>query len=121
VIITSAPLGPATPYSIPLIGAENFFTVTSGAITNAEFTETLFVGPTTQFTLILNINSTITPEPNQAGFGTRIFVQTDTATFQQITATPLPAALPLFATALGGLGLLGMRRKRKKIAATAAA
>jgi hypothetical protein len=29
------------------------------------------------------------------------------------TATPLPAALPLFATGLGGLGLFGWRRKRK--------
>jgi hypothetical protein len=29
------------------------------------------------------------------------------------TATPLPAALPLFATGLGGLGLLGWRKKRK--------
>jgi hypothetical protein len=28
-------------------------------------------------------------------------------------ATPLPAALPLFATGLGALGLLGWRRKRK--------
>ena len=28
-------------------------------------------------------------------------------------ATPLPATLPLFATGLGGLGLLGWRRKRK--------
>jgi uncharacterized protein (TIGR03118 family) len=32
-------------------------------------------------------------------------------------ATPLPAALPLFATGLGILGLLGGRRKRKAIAA----
>ena len=32
----------------------------------------------------------------------------------QLTAeTPLPAALPLFATGLGALGLLGWRRKRK--------
>jgi len=30
---------------------------------------------------------------------------------------PLPAALPLFATGLGGLGLLGWRRKRKARAA----
>ena len=29
------------------------------------------------------------------------------------SATPLPATLPLFATGLGGLGLLGWRRKRK--------
>ncbi len=37
------------------------------------------------------------------------------------TATPLPAALPLFATGLGALGLLGWRRKRKNAAAIAAA
>ena len=36
-------------------------------------------------------------------------------------ATPLPAALPMFATGLGGLGLLGWRRKRKNAAALAAA
>ncbi len=30
------------------------------------------------------------------------------------SATPLPAALPLFAGGLGGLGLLGWRRKRKQ-------
>jgi hypothetical protein len=28
-----------------------------------------------------------------------------------ISATPLPGALPLFATGIGGLGLLGWRRK----------
>ena len=32
------------------------------------------------------------------------------------TATPIPATLPLFATGIGGLGLLGWRRKRKAIA-----
>ncbi len=36
----------------------------------------------------------------------------------KITATPLPAALPLFAGGLGGLGLLGWRRKRKAQAVT---
>ena len=39
----------------------------------------------------------------------------------EIGPTPLPAALPLFATGLGGLGLLGWRRKRKNTAALAAA
>jgi hypothetical protein len=34
-------------------------------------------------------------------------------TGQSVTVTPLPAALPLFATGLGGLGLLGWRRKRR--------
>jgi hypothetical protein len=37
-----------------------------------------------------------------------------------LVTTPLPAALPLFATGLGGLGLLGWRRKRKASAAIAA-
>lgn len=36
------------------------------------------------------------------------------------SATPLPAALPLFASGLGGLGLLGWRRKRKAAAVAAA-
>jgi hypothetical protein len=34
-----------------------------------------------------------------------------------VSAVPLPAALPLFASGLAGLGLLGWRRKRKAIAA----
>ena len=36
-------------------------------------------------------------------------------------SVPLPAALPLFATGLGAMGLLGWRRKRKNAAAIAAA
>ncbi len=36
-----------------------------------------------------------------------------------IGATPLPAALPLFASGLGGLGFLGWRRKRKAAARAA--
>ena len=43
------------------------------------------------------------------------FAFLDQAVFTPETpvATPLPTALPLFATGLGGLGLLGWRRKRK--------
>jgi len=37
-----------------------------------------------------------------------------------VTVTPLPAALPLFATGLGALGLLGWRKKRKNAAIGAA-
>jgi hypothetical protein len=36
------------------------------------------------------------------------------------TATPLPAALPLFATGIGAMGLFGWRRKRKNTAVQAA-
>jgi hypothetical protein len=38
-----------------------------------------------------------------------------------VTVTPLPAALPLFAGGLAGLGLLARRRKRKRAAVAAAA
>ena len=46
-------------------------------------------------------------------------VSTDYANsdFAVFTSTPLPAALPLFAAGLGGLGLLGWRRKRRAQAA----
>ncbi len=37
-------------------------------------------------------------------------------TSSELSQTPLPAALPLFATGLGALGLLGWRRKRKQAA-----
>ena len=43
-----------------------------------------------------------------------------TFNFDPAAATPLPAALPLFATGLGAMGLLGWRRKRKATAALAA-
>jgi len=43
-----------------------------------------------------------------------------TYSITELSATPLPAALPLFASGLGGLGLLGWRRKRKNAAAIAA-
>ena len=39
------------------------------------------------------------------------------ATFAPPSAVPLPGALPLFATGLGALGVLGMRRRRKRAAA----
>jgi hypothetical protein len=39
---------------------------------------------------------------------------------QSLGATPLPSALPLFASGLGALGLLGWRRKRKNAARAAA-
>ena len=43
----------------------------------------------------------------------------DNVSVSAVSATPLPAALPLFATGLGALGLLGWRRKRKASAAVA--
>ena len=42
--------------------------------------------------------------------GTRFFVIYE----EDVNPVPLPAALPLFATGLGALGLLGWRRKKRK-------
>jgi hypothetical protein len=38
----------------------------------------------------------------------------------EVSSTPLPAALPLFATGLGALGFLAKRRKRKNASIAAA-
>jgi hypothetical protein len=42
-----------------------------------------------------------------------------TGSVSTVSTVPLPAALPLFATGLGALGLLGWRRKRKAAAIAA--
>ena len=49
---------------------------------------------------------------NPTTAGPLVFNFNTTATFSA-DVVPLPAALPLFATGIGGLGLLGWRRKRK--------
>jgi hypothetical protein len=46
-----------------------------------------------------------------AGANTRYF----TAGEAIVTATPLPAALPLFASGMGGLGFIGWWRKRRRV------
>ena len=38
--------------------------------------------------------------------------------YEIATGTPLPAALPLFASGMGVLGFFGWRRKRKALAET---
>jgi hypothetical protein len=40
-------------------------------------------------------------------------------TYNGVSDVPLPAALPLFATGLGALGLLGWRRKKNAAALAA--
>jgi hypothetical protein len=72
--------------------------------------------------LAINANGafTYTPGLNFSGFDTFTYkdhdiVDSNVATVRiDVTATPLPGALPLFATGLGALGLLVWRRKRKQ-------
>jgi len=76
------------------------------------------------------LNSPIIFDISATGLSTASFVQNDNFLFfaaeisgnfnnfvvgaptEIISAVPLPAALPLFATGLGALGLLGWRRKK---------
>ena len=104
----------------PSIGAQ-FFSAPgtinfnmSGSITDANLLSLEFTGSGSQsFDLILTeLANGGTPD----GFEASGLSGTITYNFTPV-ATPLPAALPLFATGLGGLGLLGWRRKRKAEAA----
>jgi hypothetical protein len=49
------------------------------------------------------------PGNSSSNFTQQLVLETEPS----LTATPLPAALPLFATGLGVMGLLGWRRKRQ--------
>ena len=73
---------------------------------------------------ILNFASA--PAFNQLGYtiaanGDYFYSAIGAGSVSSTPATPLPAALPLFASGLGALGLFGWRRKRKSAAAIAAA
>jgi hypothetical protein len=97
------------------VPGDNFFQsfdVSGGAITAASFQST--VG---DFSLLLGIN------PSLSLFNGTLFNEDEEHGLNGILSyslvaetTPLPAALPLFATGLGALGLLGWRRKRKQAA-----
>lgn len=50
-------------------------------------------------------------------FGTQFYIdEIDVVSLEDPVVVPLPAALPLFGTALAGLGFIGWRRKRKAAA-----
>jgi hypothetical protein len=66
---------------------------------------------------VVGVNEFLVSDINSGGgpSGAAFFA---TVTYD-VSQTPLPAALPLFATGLGALGLLGWRRKRKAAAIVA--
>src|SRR6516225_1177384 len=72
---------------------------------------------TNQITLTEGLNGALlyAPTMNEPGFSTDAVLTYDFVS--DSVATPLPTALPLFATGVGALGLLGWRRRRKAQAA----
>lgn len=132
VYITAAPFGGLSlPFNIltqtPDPPSANSFTISGGNITAANLKWEWGAGGTSPLwklllqtgdaenAFIYNGCTACIPGPGEQ------LILAFSATYTPVTATPLPAALPLFATALGGLGLLGWRRKRKASAALAAA
>jgi hypothetical protein len=94
----------------------NTFTVVAGALTTEDYEAYVNGAGGWDFYLISS------NPPYQLTDGVEHSVGSDTATFTPVgTTTPLPAALPLFASGLGALGLFGWRRKRKNAAAVATA
>ena len=73
--------------------------------------------PAEILSIVFNTSSTSASDPN----GAPISLNFSNGEITIVSATPLPAALPLFATGLGALGLFGWSRKRKNAAALAAA
>jgi hypothetical protein len=105
----------STPGVYLFPGEDNFTTGLTGTITTWAF-EMNIAGPAPQ-SFIATTNGDDAAGSNSGGAFVLALGQWTNPT----AATPLPAALPLFATGLGGLGLFGWRRKRKNAAALAAA
>lgn len=118
-------LGLSLPISIPMPAAFNSFTVASGVITDSFFSAIFFLPDLNELNLFMESSSGL------VFAGAHLSVQdilnntfttvTDDSSpvFTEVATTPLPAALPLFATGIGAMGLFGWRRKRKAAALAA--
>jgi hypothetical protein len=106
VTITVSSIGGLGEYVTP--GFPNNFDVSGGAITGVSFSGQL---GTNTLSIVLNSslnNAILNTSAGAEGAGIA------GVTYAAVPQVPLPAALPLFATGLGALGLLGWRRKRKQ-------
>jgi hypothetical protein len=93
----------------------NTFTVTGSSITAFDFEVT---GTTSLWSLALGAVTGEESFSNGTGETQINVIDESSATFNEVTsATPLPAALPLFVGGLSVMSLLGRRRKRKNTAA----
>jgi hypothetical protein len=85
------------------------FCATNGQSPSHEFVFTVdATSGQTDFGIALDVGNSACPSGTGCGTGFA-----DTVLSGTVPNVPLPAALPLFATGLSGLGLLGWRRKRK--------
>jgi len=116
--VTSNPAGFGVgEYASPSTTA-NLFSVSGGVLTSADFVAYGGFPPavtccTLGFTSAAGGLAGLANDPGTA------FANGTNLTFTAIAETPLPAALPLFATGLGAMGLIGWRRKKKAAALAA--
>lgn len=102
------------------VGGNNNVAFTTSATISSVFTNTEFLVEMSVFALAPGSSNTATTfldpyfflDQNLVDLGYSIIVSPGIGN-SLASATPLPAALPLFATGLGSLGLLGWRRKKK--------
>jgi hypothetical protein len=107
----------STPGVYLFPGEDNFETGLSGGITSWAFEMNITGAPPQSFIATTTGDDSVETDSGASG----AFVLELGDWSYPATATPLPAALPLFATGLGALGLFGGRRKRKASDAIAAA
>jgi hypothetical protein len=91
----------------------------SGTVSGGVSTGTLELVITGGTGAYLGYTGTETETATVLADGTFSGTGTGSLTTGSLSTTPLPAALPLFATGLGTFGLLGWRRKRKAAALAA--
>ena len=129
VFITSIPDQPFGMPFYPLSASDNIlaqpslfivsnsFTVASGLLTAVNFNAGFpIANSTTHDSFSLRLSLGCCSHANRVGDLTDLLVESSSTTFVPVSEVPVPPALPLFATGLGALGLLGWRRKRKQAA-----
>jgi hypothetical protein len=119
---SAAPGSQVASYSIGGIDLTSLLNTAMEATPGANSVEVYYTItlPSSTFSILASGSPTVSlmlQGPGLGVLGTTPFngaaLDFSTITIDTVTATPLPAALPLFATGLGALGLLGWRRKRK--------
>src|SRR3974390_2606664 len=118
VVVTSNTAGFGTGQYFGSALFSNSFTVSGGTITAYSFqSDGGFNGPPNVTCCTLTMFSSTSSSPASAGlsdlpFTTGTVSGVSVAFTPPVSSVPLPGALPLFASGLVGLGLLGWRRKK---------
>jgi len=103
--------GNPRPFTVMGTAANGTLTSTMGTVANGSLTTTFSLTPT---------DVPLTSAVLMPGPGSNSYTFTNVG-LSGLSVVPLPASLPLFASGLAGVGLLGWRRKRKSTTSILAA